>query len=210
MTFTLISRGLSRWLGILALCLAANSVMSAENEKKTETTEKATFGGGCFWCLEAFYETFDGVKSVVSGYAGGKTENPTYKQVCTGETGHAEVVQIEYDPKKISYEELLQIFWDIHDPTTLNRQGADRGTQYRSVIYYHNEEQKRAAEKSMKAAGGQFADPIVTELAPLPAFYVAEDYHQDYFRNNPNAPYCAAVIKPKLPKVQKLKKALGK
>jgi len=166
--------------------------------------EKATLGGGCFWCLEAVYERIDGVKSVVSGYAGGTVANPTYEQVCAGKTGHAEVAQIEYDPKVVSYERLLKLFWDCHDPTTLNRQGGDVGTQYRSVIFYHDQKQKEIAEKSKATAGssGLFSDPIVTEILPLPTFYKAENYHQDYFQNNPNAPYCTFVIKPKLKKLQ--------
>ena len=166
--------------------------------------EKATFGGGCFWCLEAVFERIDGVKSVVSGYAGGTIPNPTYKQVCTGTTGHAEVVQIEYDPKVTTFEQLLEAFWGSHDPTTLNRQGADTGTQYRSIVFYSNDVQKSTAEKSKRAlaASGTYPDPIVTEIHPLTAFYKAEDYHQGYFDNNPNAPYCTFVIKPKLKKLR--------
>ena len=165
--------------------------------------EKATFGGGCFWCVEALFERFTGVKSVVSGYAGGKSPNPTYKQICTGTTGHAEVIQIEYDPMKIKYSQLLDIFWEAHDPTTLNRQGADEGTQYRSVIFFHDEEQKAAAIASKKSASKLFAKPIVTEVSAMPKFFVAEDYHQDYFRKNPDAPYCYYVISPKLMKLEK-------
>jgi peptide-methionine (S)-S-oxide reductase len=166
-----------------------------------KSLEKATFGGGCFWCVEAVFERLEGVEAVESGYAGGATPHPTYEQVCTGRTGHAEVAQITYDPAKISYDELLEWFWKAHDPTTLNRQGADRGTQYRSVIFYHNEEQRKAAEESKTHALSLFADPIVTEIQPLDTFYPAENYHQDYFRNNANAPYCAFVIKPKLKKL---------
>lgn len=169
---------------------------------KTNSTELATFAGGCFWCIEAVFETTDGVKSVTSGYAGGTTENPTYQEVCTGRTGHAEVAQIEFDPVKVSYEQLLETFWHAHDPTTLNRQGADVGTQYRSAIFYHNDAQKLAAEKSKKAAAPLFDRPIVTEIVPLTKFYKAENYHQDYFRNHQNAPYCTVVIRPKLQKVQ--------
>jgi len=175
-------------------------------EKKMNTNEVATLGGGCFWCLEALYETFDGVKAVTSGYAGGQKPNPTYKQVCGGDTGHAEVVQIEYDPAKLTYEQILEIFWDIHDPTTLNRQGPDSGTQYRSIILYHNDAQKQAAEKSKAAAAKKYKEPITTEVLPLKTFYPAEDYHQDYFRKNPHQPYCAYVISPKLQKLQKSKK----
>jgi peptide-methionine (S)-S-oxide reductase len=169
--------------------------------------EKATLGGGCFWCLEAGFERFEGIHDVVSGYAAGKTLNPTYKQVCEGTTGHAEVVQIEFDPAKISYDQILEIFWEIHDPTTLNQQGADIGTQYRSIILYHNEAQKEAAKKSMAAVKSRFRDPITTQLEPLTKFYPAEDYHQDYFRKNPNQPYCVVVISPKLKKLEKLKLA---
>lgn len=169
-------------------------------------TQVATLGGGCFWCTEALFETFEGVKSVTSGYAGGTAANPTYKQVCSGMTGHAEVIQIEYDPTTISYERLLEIFWQAHDPTTLNRQGADAGTQYRSIILYHDETQKQAAEKSKATTAAHFQEPIVTEIVPLTKFYPAEDYHQDYFRKNPKAPYCMVVISPKLQKLQKLKK----
>lgn len=168
-------------------------------------TELATFGGGCFWCTEALFECADGVKSVTSGYAGGETENPGYKEVCAGRTGHAEVVQVEYDPQKISYPQVLEIFWEAHDPTTLNRQGPDAGTQYRSIILYHNEAQKELAEQSKRAAATKFSQPIVTEIVPLKRFYAAEDYHQDYFRNNPQAPYCDLMIRPKLEKFLKRK-----
>ncbi|WP_353663247.1 peptide-methionine (S)-S-oxide reductase MsrA [Hydrogenimonas sp. SS33] len=162
--------------------------------------EKATLGGGCFWCLEAVYEEVKGVKDVVSGYAGGHVENPDYRQVCTGTTGHAEVVQITYDPSVVSYEALLDIFWNIHDPTTLNRQGADVGTQYRSVIFTHNDEQRKIAERSKEEAQKRFHAPIVTEIVPLQKFWPAEDYHQDYFRNNPHQGYCRAVVAPKVEK----------
>jgi peptide-methionine (S)-S-oxide reductase len=164
--------------------------------------EKATFGGGCFWCVEAVFERVDGVASAVSGYAGGTTVKPTYEQVCTGNTGHAEVVEITFDPKKVTYEELLKIFWSAHDPTTLNRQGADVGTQYRSVIYTHSEEQRLVAERSKREAQKDFEDPIVTEITPAGPFYKAEQYHQDYFDNNPNAAYCTFVIAPKLKKLK--------
>ncbi len=174
----------------------AASVTSAAKK-----TELATFGGGCFWCIEAVFQRITGVISVASGYAGGTVENPTYKQVCTGETGHAEVLQIEFDPQKVSFEKLLDVFWLAHDPTTLNRQGNDVGTQYRSAIFYHSAAQKDAAEKSKKAAQSEFKSPIVTEIVPLKQFYKAEGYHQNYFNNNPNQPYCAFVIRPKLKKV---------
>lgn len=169
----------------------------------TGPTELATFGGGCFWCLEAVYERIPGVLAVTSGYAGGTVPNPTYEQVCTGKTGHAETIQIQYDPKRISYDQLLDIFWQAHDPTTVDRQGGDVGAQYRSIIFYGNDEQKLAAERSRKAleSSGRYPDPVVTEIVPLRAFYKAEEYHQDYFRKHPNAPYCALVISPKLKKL---------
>lgn len=165
-------------------------------------TEVATFGAGCFWCVEAVYERLPGVQSVVAGYAGGTTKNPTYKEVSSGTTGHAEVAQITYDPSLISYEQLLAMFWKSHDPTTLNRQGADVGTQYRSAIFYHDEAQRKAAEQSLKEAQMDFDDPIVTQIGPLKEFYEAENYHQDYYKSNPNAPYCTFVIRPKLKKLK--------
>ena len=171
----------------------------------TDQFQQATFGAGCFWCVEAAFEQLPGVQSVVSGYAGGTKANPTYEEVCTGRTGHAEVAQITFDPGIVSYEELLNVFWASHDPTSLNRQGGDIGTQYRSVIFYNSEEQKAAAERSKAGAQKNFHDPIVTEVAPLTKFYEAENYHQDYYRNNPGAPYCAFIIRPKLEKIEKLK-----
>jgi len=173
----------------------------------TNQTELATLGGGCFWCLEGCFELLPGVKAVTSGYAAGKTENPTYKEVCEGDTGHAEVVQIEFDPTVITYDKLLETFWQIHDPTTLNRQGNDVGTQYRSIILYHTEAQKTAAEKSVKEAQKELSRPIVTQIEPLKRFYPAEAYHQDYFRNNPNQGYCQMVVRPKVEKVEKMLKA---
>jgi len=164
--------------------------------------EKATLAGGCFWCIEAVFKRIEGVKSVVSGYSGGGMENPSYEDVCSGETGHAEAVQITFDPKKISYEEVLDMFWKAHDPTTVNRQGADAGTQYRSVIFYHDEKQKKTAEKSIKKVSKMFKDPIATELVPFEKFYKAGDYHQQYYDRNKNAPYCRAVISPKLQKLK--------
>lgn len=164
--------------------------------------EKATFGAGCFWCVEAVFERLEGVDSVVAGYAGGTVPNPTYERVCGGRTGHAEVAQITFDPAKISYERLLDVFWAAHDPTTMNRQGADVGTQYRSVIFTHDERQRVAAEKSKREAQKAFDNPIVTEIKPLVHFYEAENYHQDYYRNNADAPYCRFVIKPKLEKLK--------
>lgn len=165
-------------------------------------TEKATLGGGCFWCVEAVYETQPGILAVTSGYAGGKTQDPTYKEISTGETGHAEVVQIEYDPAKISYGKIIDLFWEAHDPTTLDRQGADVGTQYRSIILTADEEQKRIAQESMARAQAKFKSPIVTEIVPLEKFYPAEDYHQNFARNNPAHPYNAMVIVPKLQKLR--------
>lgn len=167
--------------------------------------EVATFGSGCFWCTEAIFEELKGVKSVVSGYSGGSVINPSYREVTTGKTGHAEVVQLSFDPEVISYSELLDVFFKTHDPTTLNRQGADVGTQYRSVIFYHNDEQKRLAEKKTEElnAAGVFDDPVVTSVEKLENFYVAEEYHQDYFKKNPDQAYCNAVIRPKLNKIRK-------
>jgi peptide-methionine (S)-S-oxide reductase len=169
-----------------------------------KTTALATFGGGCFWCLEAVFERIPGVKSVVSGYAGGAVPNPTYQQVCTGMTGHAEVVQIEYFPAVVSFDTLLDYFWECHDPTTLNRQGPDVGTQYRSIILYHDLTQKEAAEKSYEqlTKARKFRSPIVTQLVPLITFYLAEPYHQDYFRKHPRDPYCRVQIPPKLKKLK--------
>jgi peptide-methionine (S)-S-oxide reductase len=181
--------------------------MKTENatqpQETSRTNELATLGGGCFWCVEAVFQGLKGVHSVTSGYAGGKTENPTYKAVCSGETGHAEVTQIAFDPRVISFEQLLEVFWEAHDPTTLNRQGADTGTQYRSIILYHNAAQKEAAEKSKLAAAKQFSQPIVTEIVPLTKFYPAEQYHQDFYQNNATYPYCQMVIRPKLQKLEK-------
>ncbi len=171
--------------------------MSAEGNR-----EIATLGGGCFWCLEAVFEQLQGVERVESGYAGGVLANPTYQQVCGGDTGHAEVVQITFDPAVLSYGELLDVFFDIHDPTTLNRQGADVGTQYRSVIFYHSPEQKRLAEEKIAALNisGAWLAPLVTQVVPFETFYRAEDYHQGYFRNNPYQGYCQMVVAPKVAK----------
>jgi methionine-S-sulfoxide reductase len=164
--------------------------------------DQATFGGGCFWCTEAVFKELRGVKSVVSGYSGGQTANPTYEQVCSGRTGHAEAVQITFDPKQVSYQELLEVFWKTHDPTTMNRQGHDVGTQYRSVIFYHSVEQRQAAEalKQELDRSGQVGAPLVTEITKLDQFYPAEDYHQNYFERNPGQGYCSAVIRPKVDK----------
>ena len=172
---------------------------SSPSPAKTAT---ATFGGGCFWCVDAVYQYVPGVLKITSGYAGGNVPNPTYDQVCTGRTGHAEVVQISYDPSKVSYDQLLDLFWKAHDPTTLNRQGADHGTQYRSIILTSSSEEAAAAEASKKKAQALFSDPIVTEIVPLTTFYPAEEYHQDYYQNNKDKnPYCRAVIAPKLKKL---------
>ena len=188
--------------GALNPAALAQSTHSMNTTNKTET---ATLGGGCFWCMEAVYERLPGVISVTSGFAGGHTANPTYQQVCAGDTGHAEVTQIVFDPAKISYGKLLDVFWQAHDPTTLNRQGADEGTQYRSIILYHGEAQKLAAEKSKAEAQKNFKHPIVTEIVPFTKFYPAEDYHQEYYDNNSSAPYCQIVIAPKLEKLEKEK-----
>lgn len=196
-------------LGVLGLAAGADGekggrVNADVKAGGTNQVEVATFGGGCFWCLEAFFEKVPGVKDVVSGYAGGHTENPTYKEVCTKDTGHAEVVQVTFDPSVITYEKVLDVFWLSHDPTTLNRQGADVGSQYRSIILSHTPEQQSAAEKSKaKADAEKFAGRIVTEVVPLRKFYRAEEYHQDFFRKNPGHPYCQAVIVPKYLKLQK-------
>jgi peptide-methionine (S)-S-oxide reductase len=190
--------------GITALLLFLAASLHAESEPMK--TEKATLGGGCFWCVEAVYERLPGILSVTSGYAGGQTENPTYEQIGTGKTGHAEVVQIEYDPEKISYQKIIDLFWDAHDPTTLNRQGADVGTQYRSIILTANDDEARIAKESRDRAQGEFKSPIVTEIVPLEKFYPAEDYHQNFYRENPMHPYNMAVIRPKL---NKLKDKLG-
>jgi peptide-methionine (S)-S-oxide reductase len=191
-------------LGAVAGCAAADPAKTM-NATETNKTELATFGGGCFWCMESVFQEVPGVKSVTSGYAGGHLPFPTYQQVCTGKTGHAEVIQIEFDPQKTSYEKLLAVFWKLHDPTTLNRQGPDTGTQYRSIILYHSEAQKQTAEKSKAEAQSHFKNPIVTEIVPLQAFYRAEDYHQDYFHKNPRDAYCRINIPPKLEKLEKLK-----
>jgi peptide-methionine (S)-S-oxide reductase len=171
-------------------------------ESEYEELETATLGGGCFWCLEPIFEALKGVERVESGYAGGSTPNPTYQQVCTENTGHAEVIQITFHPEEISFEDILRIFFEVHDPTTLNRQGADVGTQYRSIILYHSEEQKHTAERVVREIeeAKLWKDPIVTEIQPLKTFYRAEAYHQEYFENNPNQPYCRMVIAPKVEK----------
>lgn len=173
------------------------------NHNNPGRLEVATLGAGCFWCVEAIFQGLDGVHSVVSGYAGGEVDNPTYEEVCTGTAGHAEVCQITYDPARITYQELLAVFFQAHDPTTLNRQGPDAGTQYRSVIFYHDERQREAAEKGRQEleASGRWPNPVVTEISPFKHFFPAEDYHQNYYRLNPGTPYSAAVIRPKVEKL---------
>ena len=197
--------------GFLGCQNKTSNAQSESNDDKgvninMQNLQTATFGSGCFWCTEAIFERLSGVVKVESGYSGGKVENPTYEEVCNGTTGHAEVTQITYDSSIISYDELLEVFWKTHDPTTLNRQGNDAGTQYRSVIFYHNQEQKVLAEKYRAELdkSGSWDNPIVTEISPFTKFYPAEDYHQDYYANNPNQGYCAFVIAPKVEKFEKV------
>ena len=193
-----------------AAILGAALIATLQAESEPMKTETATLGGGCFWCVEAVYERLPGIISVVSGYAGGQTENPTYEEIGTGKTGHAEVVQIEYDPAKISYEKIIDLFWEAHDPTTLNRQGADTGPQYRSIILTENDDQMRIANESKTRAQTKSKSPIVTEIVPLTKFYPAEDYHQDFYRENPMHPYNQAVIRPKLKKLDEKATELNK
>ncbi len=194
-----------RYIILFVLMLISAGQSSAQQKK----LQKATFGMGCFWCTEALFQRLNGVSNVKSGYEGGNVPNPTYEEVCTGETNHAEVIEMEYDPSKISYDELLEVFWKSHDPTTLNRQGADVGTQYRSVIFYHSAEQKETAEKYKASLNkdNAFGKPVVTTIVKAETFYVAENYHQDYFFKNGEAPYCKIVILPKMEKLEKLFKA---
>lgn len=196
-----------KYLSIMVLILFSLSANSADAQ--TTKLQKATFGMGCFWCSEALFQRLNGVTNVRSGYEGGNVANPSYEDVCTGTTGHAEVIEVTYDPLKIKFDELLEVFWKSHDPTTLNRQGADVGTQYRSVIFYHSEEQKQIAEKYKKELNDTkaFPKPIVTEITKATPFYVAENYHQDYFNKNGSQPYCRMVILPKMEKLEKLFKA---
>jgi peptide-methionine (S)-S-oxide reductase len=198
---------------MVVLIVGSSCGQKSKTEKNTTAVtetkpgmEIATFGSGCFWCTEAIFLNVKGVEKVESGYSGGKVKNPTYEEVCSGLTGHAEVIQVSYDPKIVSYDELLEIFWETHDPTTLNRQGADEGTQYRSVVYYHNDTQKTLAEgyKKKLTEAKAFDNPIVTEISPYTIFYKAEDYHQNYYNLNGSAPYCSFVIKPKLEKFKKV------
>jgi peptide-methionine (S)-S-oxide reductase len=202
------------WQGGLTAALLAASTggMTMADDAAAAKLAKATLAGGCFWCTEAVFERIDGVKGVVSGYLGGEVPNPTYKDVCTGLTGHAEAVEIEYDPAVVPFEKLLEVFFATHDPTTKNRQGADVGTQYRSGIFYHDDEQKRIAEQVIQRldAAGAFPGKIVTDVTKATTFYPAEDYHQDYFANNPGQGYCRAVVAPKVDKVQKVFKDLLK
>jgi len=190
----------------MSLTNSFTNTSSAGEMTGSGTLDTATFGTGCFWCTEAIFQQLKGVKKVSSGYSGGHVDNPTYKQVCDGTTGHAECIEIVYDPKEITFDELLEVFWQTHDPTTLNRQGNDVGTQYRSVVFYHSEEQKQKAVKYKNELNksGAFNDPIVTEIAPASKFYVAEDYHQNYYNNNGSQPYCYFVIRPKLEKFEKV------
>ena len=201
---------------VLGLMIIVSLTSCAQNNKKKtnfkeekismEGMEVATLGAGCFWCVEAIFQRLDGVVKVESGYAGGKVQNPTYKQVCTGETGHAEVCQITYDPKKLSFDDLLHVFFKTHDPTTLNRQGGDEGTQYRSAVFYHNEKQKEIAGHIITVLNDEKAFPnkIVTTIEPFTTFYKAENYHQDYFNQNGYNPYCQMVVKPKVDKFEKI------
>jgi peptide-methionine (S)-S-oxide reductase len=197
------------------LPLLMSLLSTAAIAETTAKTEEAVIGGGCFWCTEGCYQLVPGVLKVTSGYAGGHVENPTYEQVCTKTTGHAEVIKIEYDPAKVSFKDLVDLFWFVHDPTTYHRQGADEGPQYRSIILYANEAQKQAAEQSKKEHEKEFSAPITTEIVPLTKFYAAEKYHQNFANNNPNQGYVCAVVKPKVEKFKhKLaeiaKKAEGK
>jgi peptide-methionine (S)-S-oxide reductase len=200
-TFTLLGSS------ILGACDEGSEKSEPLNQTiMNENMDTATFGAGCFWCVEAIFQSIIGVEKVESGYTGGHTKNPTYKEICNGNTGHAEVCQIIYDPVQLTYDKLLEAFWASHDPTTLNRQGADYGTQYRSVVYYHDENQKQLAEsyKNRLNAERAFGSPVVTEISPIETYYPAEDNHQNYFDNNPNQPYCARVIGPKLDKFKKV------
>ncbi len=191
-----------KYLSIMILVLLSVGSAEAQSQK----SEKATFGMGCFWCSEAIFQRLNGVTSVKSGFEGGEVANPSYEDVCTGTTGHAEVVELTYDPSKISYDELLEVFWKSHDPTTLNRQGADEGTQYRSVVFYHTPEQKLKAEhyKAELNKTNAYGKPVVTEIVKADPFYLAEGYHQDYYLKNSNQPYCRLVILPKMEKLEKV------
>ncbi len=205
-----LDRQVALTVGLFAIAMSSQAFIAAQEDTTPETKEpktmQAMFGGGCFWCVEAIFDQLKGVQSVDSGYAGGATPDPTYHDVCSGDTGHAEVIRIEYDPAVVSYEKLLEVFFKTHDPTTLNRQGADSGTQYRSSIFYFDEKQKSTAERIKKSLdeSGAFASPIVTEIVSASKFYPAEDYHQDYFNKNPESGYCQFAIRPKLDKFKKV------
>jgi peptide-methionine (S)-S-oxide reductase len=196
----------SLFIVLMPLLAISQTKQNASMTSSESSVEVATFGNGCFWCTEAIFQRIEGVEKVVSGYIGGAVKNPTYKEVCTGLTGHAEAIQITFDPRKISFTELLEIFWQTHDPTTLNRQGADVGTQYRSAVFYHSDAQKKLADeyKQKLNASGAFDKPIVTEITRASVFYPAENYHQNYYNLNGKAPYCAYVIAPKLEKFEKV------
>lgn len=189
---------------LISLLLISSLYGQNDNAMENKNKETATLGAGCFWCVEAVFQSLKGVESVTSGYSGGNVKNPSYREVTTGNTGHAEAIQIKFNPDVISYEEILEVFWSTHDPTTLNQQGPDIGSQYRSVIFYHSEEQKKIAEKSKKEAdiSGNFDDSIVTSIEPFKNFYVAEEYHQDFYKKNPNQPYCQFRINPKIKKLE--------
>ena len=189
----------------LCLALSVGNQAQNKNQKNMKDLEVATLGSGCFWCTEAFFLRLKGVESVVSGYSGGQIKNPTYREVCSGLTGHAEVIQVKFDPSMISYEEILEVFWNTHDPTTLNKQGADEGTQYRSVVFYHNDSQKKIAEeyKAQLNQSEVYNNPVVTEISPFKEFYPAEEYHENYYMLNPNQGYCQYVIRPKVEKFNK-------
>lgn len=207
---------MSRWFWLVGGFLFAFALLNLVPRYATPTQAKespidvstkpglevATIGGGCFWCMEAVFQELDGIEKVTSGFSGGHVTNPSYEQVCQGDTGHAEVVQIYFDPKKFSYDDLMDVFFHLHDPTTLNRQGNDVGTQYRSVIFFHDETQHQKALAAMKKYQSDYSDPIVTQIVPFEEFYPAEAYHQDYFANNPNKPYCSFVVGPKVQKVR--------
>jgi peptide-methionine (S)-S-oxide reductase len=202
----LLSAGLISFLFVTCAQKKSNEATMNVTTNTEENTQLATFGAGCFWCVEAIFEQLNGVNKVVSGYSGGHVKNPAYKEVCNGTTGHAEVCQISYDPSVISFDELLEVFWQVHDPTTLNRQGNDVGTQYRSVVFYHNNEQRQKAElyKQKLDQSGAFENPIVTEISAYSTFFAAENYHQNYFNENGEQPYCQFVVRPKVEKFQKV------
>jgi peptide-methionine (S)-S-oxide reductase len=204
--FTVLFAAMSTAFGLSA----SDNPAPADAETPAAKLESAIIGGGCFWCVEAQYKMLKGVKKVVSGYAGGHVKNPTYKQISEGYTGHAEVIRVDYDPAEITFRDVIDLFWDAHDPTTLNRQGNDVGTQYRSIILYTSEEQKKISEESKVNAEKIIGKPLVTEIVPLEIFYPAEDYHQDYFTNNPYQGYCQAVVRPKVSKFKQKLKEKGK